>query len=138
MKIYIDKGWLIQMVEVSVDGSVYTDKKGEPYMALLRFQVYDESGAPATLSYSGVGLVDGARIVIGDPHRDTKLLEAKVDRQASSESWDQYLGFKEAITEKRSPTAKQYQSRVALASRMWADGYQQGFAMRKTNGVRKS
>jgi hypothetical protein len=137
MRLFIDKGWLIQDVELSDNDFRYLDKSGEPYVALLAFQVFDERGAPAELSYRGSGEIHGSRIIIGDPQRSTNLLEGKLDTQATSESWDHYRGFKEAITAPRQLSAKQYQKKIYGVTRAWEDGYQQGYAERKMRGVRK-
>lgn len=137
MRLFIDKGWLIQGVELTDHEYRYLDKSGEPYVALLAFQVYDESGDPAQRSYRGPGEIHGTRIFLGDPQTTTNLLEGKLDTQATSESWDHYRGFKEAITAPRQLTAKQYQKKIYGATRAWEDGYRQGYAERKMRGVRK-
>ncbi len=81
MRIFIDKGWLIQSQEISdEDGNAIVDKSGLPYFALLEFQVFDEAGKPGTTSYRGEGLVDPPRILLGDPYRSTTLIEGRVDR----------------------------------------------------------
>lgn len=67
----------------------------------------------------------------------TNLLEGKLDTQATSESWDHYRGYKEAITSPRQLTAKQYQQKFYGMTFAWEDGYRQGYAERKTRGVKK-
>lgn len=137
MRLFIDKGWLIQDVEIASDGYRYVDKSGEPYIGLLAFQVFDENGDPAELNYRGPGEIHGSRIIIGDPQRSTNLLEGKLALQATSESNDHFSGFKEAITSPRQLSAKQYQKKIYAVTRAWEDGYQQGYAERKMRGVRK-
>ncbi len=138
MRLFIDKGWLIEEREVTdSNGDVYTNKRGETYIGLLTFQVYDENGDPSTRSYRGPGEIHGSKIFLGDPQTTTNLLEGRVDRQATSESWDHYAGFRLAITSPRLLTAKQLQEHSYAASQAWLDGYQQGYAERKTQGVKK-
>jgi hypothetical protein len=138
MRLFIDKGWLIQDLEVTLDGYRYTDKAGEPYVQLLAFQVYDEQGDPAARSYRGPGEIHGNKIFLGDPQTTTNLIEGKVDRQATSESWDHYQGFKEAITSPRQLTQKQFEKKKFYGyTTAWLDGYQQGYAERKMRGVKK-
>lgn len=137
MRLFIDKGWLIQDVEIADSEYRYLHKSGEPYVALLAFQVFDEGGDPAQLSYRGPGEIRGTKIFIGDPYTTTNLLEGKLDTQATSESWDHYLGFKEAVTSPRQLSAKQYQKKIYGVSRAWEEGYQSGYAERKMHGMRK-
>lgn len=138
MRLFIDKGWLIEEREVTdSNGDLYTNKRGEPYLSLLAFQVYDEGGATATRSYRGPGEIHGQKIFLGDPQTTTNLLEGTVDRQSTQESWDHYQGFKAAITAPRLMTAKQLEREAEAAPPAWLQGYRQGYAERKMHGVKK-
>jgi hypothetical protein len=137
-RVFIDKGWLIQSQEIVDElGNRLVDKRGEPYFAILEFQVFDETGAPAERSYRGEGLVDPPRIVLGDAHRDTQLLEGTVARQASSESWQRYLGYKSALLPKRPLTEKKERELLAVASAAFLDGYRDGMRDRRERGVQR-
>jgi hypothetical protein len=137
MGIFIEKGWLIQDTEITIEGDPVVDKSGEPYGTFLAFQVYDENGDPVTGNYKGPGSVNGTQVILGDPYRTTNLIEYKCDRQATSESWDHYQGYREALTTPRQLSAKQYAKKIYGQTRAWEDGYQQGYAERKMRGARR-
>jgi hypothetical protein len=138
MRLFIDKGWLIETREITdSDGNRYTDRSGEPYLCLLAFQVFTEAGDPAERSYRGVGEIHGQKIFLGDPQTTTNLIEGRLAAQPTSESWDHYAGYKEAITAPRQLSTKQYQKKVYGVTRAWEEGYQQGYAERKMRGVKR-
>jgi len=123
MRVFLDKGYLVQT-------STLEDSAGNEYEVSLEFQVFAEDGSPSSRSYRGEGLVDGTRILLGDPYRDTHLLEGKVERQATSESWHYYQGFKAALSDRQQAIpwklAKKNASYAGNPTRWW-DGYAQGW-----------
>ena len=140
MRIWIDKGYLIQ-------GNTL-DHGGREYHASLAYQVFDaDTGAPATGSYRGDAFFDGRRIVIGDPMRQANLHEYVVEPQATSESWDYYLGFKSALGDGREAIEGKYPKKMraddprrgyGVNSTRWWDGYRDAWREKRMSKGSKS
>jgi hypothetical protein len=103
----------------------------------LEFQVFDQNGDPAlTLSYKGEGTVThDQRIILGDPYRDTNLLEGTVERQATSESWDYSRGFKAALEDRREEKEGRGKKHYAQ-TKLWWEGYQTGWREKREKRAR--
>jgi hypothetical protein len=136
MRIWIEKGYLLQPSA--------TDDEGQ--LPVLEFQVFNEDGSPATGSYRGEAFFDGRRIVIGDPQRGATLTEYIVERQATSESWNYYRGFKQALEDRRQMVEGKFPKKLkpehakyATATTRWWEGYNAGwFEKRKAAKEAKS
>ena len=123
MRIWLDKGYLIEAREIE-------DARGNTYVMPLEFQVFDETGAPSTRTYRGEGTVHDGRIILGDPYRDTQLIEGKIDRQATSESWERYQGFKAALEDRTQESSSKPKKHYAHTADWW-QGYQTGWTERR-------
>ena len=96
-RLFINRGYLLVARTITgPDGNEYDSPN-------LEYQIFSTDGAPTSLNYEGIGSIDGDRLIIGDPYRDTQLLEAKILWQPTSRSNENFRGFVTAIDEKRKP-----------------------------------
>ena len=129
MRLWIEKGKLIQTVNAAVGLGGMLDDLEVPYT--LEFQLFEESGQPATGSYRGAGVIrknNGQTFVIlGDTDRpDAFLTEYTVAPAATEESTrkldDFTAGIAQALAKKRVPKSASYEFR---------DGYTEGRKLKK-------
>lgn len=130
MRVWVDKGYLIQGMEV--------EGPGGPYSLILAYQVFDLDGAPSSGSYRGEGNITSANhLIIGDPYKQTTLTEYTVARQPTSESWNYYRGFRRAIEDRREYKEDVPHKKGPLAEgrRFW-EGYRDGWREKRENTKR--
>jgi hypothetical protein len=130
MRVWVEKGFLIQPQSFEHDGREYTIP--------LEFRVFNEDGTPSTGSYRGEGSIRGTRLLLGDPYRSADLAEYVVETTATQESWDYYQGFKTAVSDR---FAKRFAKGMFAPglfdeSSRWMDGYVQG--RREKKAAKKS
>jgi len=103
-----------------------TGPGGKVYEVDLEYQVWDaETGRPVEDSRTLEGELQGSRLLVGDPHRDTRLYEYTVATQPTSESSDSWKGFRAALGDRQwhvEGKSKKYYGQT----RAWWDGYNQG------------
>ncbi len=108
-----------------------TGPNGKTYTVDLEFQVWDaETGAPIEDTRRVEGELHGDRLVIGDPHRDTRLFEYKVAAQPTSESENYWKGYRAALADRQwhlEGKSKKYYGQTQA----WWDGYNQGHRDKK-------
>jgi hypothetical protein len=129
MRVWVDKGYLIQGRDV--------EGPGGPYFLILAYQVFDLDGAPSSGSYRGEGNITSANhLILGDPHRQTTLTEYTVARQPTSESWNHYSGFKQAIEDRREHKEDAKKPHYYAMTRQWWEGYRDGWREKRENTKR--
>ncbi len=103
-----------------------TGPGGKVYEVDLEYQVWDaETGDPVEGSRTIEGERHGDRLVVGDPHRDTRLFEYTVATQPTSESNDFWRGYQTALGDRQ--WHEEGKSRKYIAkTRAWWDGYNDG------------
>lgn len=119
----IEKGLLLV-------GRYITGADGREYLAgVLEYQLLDPNGSPVSLTYRGLATADGAKIVIGDPHRDVRLMDAIISDEPTKRSKDLFDGFCAGIDAKRYP--RNPEKRYPNASVDWWDGYNDAWRQKR-------
>ncbi len=108
-----------------------TAKDGKVYTVDLEYQVFDaETGEPISDTRRIEGEQHGQRLIVGDPHRDTRLFEYKIDLRPTSESENYWRGYQAALGDRqwhREGSGKKYYAQTQA----WWDGYNQGHRDKK-------
>jgi len=103
-----------------------TGPSGKIYTVDLEYQVFDsETGAPISDTGTVEGEQHGNRLIVGDPHRDTRLFEYTIAAQPTAESRDYWRGYQAALGDRqwhREGSGKKYYAQT----QSWWDGYNQG------------
>jgi len=119
----IRRGYLLVPQEMTKGGKIYTVD--------LEYQVFDaETGEPISDTRRVEGELHGQRLVIGDPHRDTRLFEYQIALQPTSESENYWRGYQAALGDRqwhREGSGKKYYAQTQA----WWDGYNQGHRDKK-------
>lgn len=118
------RGYLLVPQEV-------TGPAGKVYEVDLEYQVFDaETGAPVEDTKRVEGEIHDGRLVIGDPHRDTRLFEYTIASQPTRESHDQWQGYRAGMSDKRwheEGKSKKYYGQTQA----WWEGYHQAHRDKK-------
>lgn len=124
----IRRGYLLVPQEMTGHG-------GKVYTVDLEYQVFDgETGAPTQDTRTIEGELHGQRLIVGDPHRDTRLYEYTVDARPTSESEDYWHGYQAALGDRqwhREGSSKKYYANTLA----WWDGYNQGHRDKRDPGA---
>ncbi len=116
MRVWIDKGFLIQTATVERDGVLYD--------LPIVFQVFEEDGTPAKGSYRGEGTLRGQTLILGDARRPEALLsEVLVAAKATKESLDFLDGFERGLADRRRIPG----TRTSRRSVEWWHGYREAW-----------
>jgi len=116
----IRRGYLLVPQEMTGPG-------GKIYTVDLEYQVFDAELGTPVLDFTGTieGELHGSRLVVGDPHRDTRLHEYTVDTQPTSESNNYWRGYQAALGDRQ--WHKEGQSKKYYGNtQAWWDGYNDG------------
>jgi len=119
-KYTIRRGYLLVPQEMTGPG-------GKVYTVDLEYQVFDGETGATQPDFSGTveGELHRDRLIVGDPHRDTRLYEYTVASQPTSESNNYWRGYQAALGDRQ--WHKEGQSKKYYANTQeWWDGYNQG------------
>ena len=120
-RVWIEKGKLIQTVNAAAGVGGFLDDFDVPYT--IEFQLFENTGEPATGSYKGVGTISKHSgktfVVLGDAYKDATLNEYTAALTATEESLrkldDFSAGIAQAIAGKRVPKTASYEYREGFA-----------------------
>jgi hypothetical protein len=128
-RIWIDKGYLIVPRVL--------ERGGHEYHLGLEHQVFDETGEPSKLSYRGAGVAQDGRVIIGDPHSTTTLVEGTYARQPTSESEQYYRGFLQGLDDRRQASPDKPSAKAYGNTSRWWDGYNDAWREKRENKAKK-
>lgn len=127
MRIFVDKGKLVQTVNAAVAAGNYDLEVSYS----LDFQLFDENGKEATGSFRGTGTItkDSGRtiLVLGDPYRDTTLTEYVVSNTPTRESERKLDDFTEGLKKGMGKNPRMSKS----ASYEWREGFEEGRKLKR-------